>query len=126
MNYNSIFSSKFPLLTKSLRITFAIGWLFLMSECSGSDDYEIFAKIHGTVTDYQTGVPLGNASVTLSPAGLTRQTDANGYYIFEELDAQQYTITVQKADYQPNRKTVTAISGEMQQVDIQLTIIPKQ
>lgn len=95
------------------------------SSCSSSDDYEIFAKIHGTVTDYQTGEPIENASVILSPSGLSKQTDASGHYQFDELDVQQYTITVQKAGYQPNRKTVTAISGETQQVDIQLTAIPK-
>ena len=110
---------------KGLVCTFAVLLLACLSGCSSSDDYEIFAKIHGTVTDYQTGLPLENASVTLSPSGLSRQTDANGHYQFDELDAQQYTITAQKAGYQPNRKTVTAISGETQQVDIQLTIIPQ-
>ena len=96
-----------------------------MTGCD-STDYEIFAKIQGTVTDHQTGAQLENASVTLSPSGVTKQTDANGFYRFEELDAQQYTITVQKSGYQPNRKTITAMSGETMQVDIQLTIIPKE
>ena len=103
----------------------AIMLLTCLFGCSKSDDYEIFARIHGTVTDYQTGEPLENASVVLSPSGLSRQTDANGYFLFDELDVQQYTITVQKTGYQPNRKTVTTISGETQQVDIQLTIIPE-
>ncbi len=123
MNYNSIFSNMFSLLTKLLGITFAIGLLLCFSGCSGSADYEVFAKIHGLVTDYQNGTPLENARVALSPSGLTRQTDANGYYIFEELDAQQYTIIVQKSGYQPNRKIINAVSGETQQVDIQLTVI---
>lgn len=125
MNYTQILSDILSLLTKSLRITFAIGLLFCLSGCSGSDDYEIFANIHGTITDYQTGAPLENASVTLSPSGISKQTDANGYYRFEELDAQQYTITVQKSGYQPNRKTITAVSGETMQIDIQLTVIPQ-
>ena len=95
------------------------------SGCSSSDDYEIFAKIHGTVTDYQTGEPIEKASVVLSPSGISKQTDANGYYQFDELDTRQYTLTVQKVGYQPNRKTASAISGENLQVDIQLTIIPE-
>lgn len=110
---------------KGLICTFAILLLTCLSACSSSDDYEIFAKIHGTVTDYQTGLPLENASITLSPSGLSKLTDANGHYQFDELDSQQYTITAQKVGYQPNRKTVTAISGESQQVNIQLTIIPQ-
>ena len=93
--------------------------------CS-EDDYEIFATIYGTVTDYQTGAPLENASIVLSPSGVTKQTDAGGNYRFEKLDVQQYVVTVQKTGYQPNRKTITAISGEALQVDIQLTIIPKE
>ena len=106
-----------------LKRTLAAMLLICLIGCSSSDDYEIFAKIHGTVTDYQTGEPLENASVTLSPSGLSKQTSADGTYQFDELDALQYTITVQKTGYQPNRKTVTAISGEALQVDVQLTVI---
>ena len=116
--------NRVSLLYNVLRCTFPMMLMLVAIGCSGTDDYEIFAKVQGTVTDYQTGTPLGNASVTLSPSGLSNQTDANGFYRFDELDAQQYTIIVQKSGYQPNRKTVTAISGETHQVDIQLTIIP--
>lgn len=100
--------------------------LFIISySCSNNDDYEIFSQINGTITDYQTGVPIENASVVLSPLGISQQTDDTGYYNFEELDAQQYTIIVQKTGYQPNRKTITAISGETINVNIQLTLIPQ-
>lgn len=125
MNYNSIFRNKLSVFTQSICIVFAIGLLFCISGCSGSDDYEIFAEIHGTVTDSQTGAPLENASVTLSLSGTSKQTDANGYYKFEGLDARQYTITVQKSGYQPNRKTFVAVSGKATQIDIQLTVIPQ-
>ena len=126
MNCYSTSKGKASLLSIVLRCTFAVMLLAFAASCSSADDYEIFAKIQGTVTDYQTGEPLSNASVTLSPSGLSKQTDVNGFYRFEELDAQQYTITVQKSGYQPNRKTITAISGETQRVDIQLTLIPTE
>ena len=126
MNYYSISKNKVSLFNNLLKCSFAVILLVFAVGCSSSDDYEIFAKIQGVVTDYQTGEPLTNASVTLSPSGLSKQTDANGFYRFEELDAQQYTITVQKSGYQPNRKTITAISGETQQVDIQLSVIPQE
>lgn len=96
-----------------------------MSGCSGSDDYEVFTSIEGAVTDYDTGEPLDNAVVTLTPSGLSRQTDVAGYYKFEGIDAQQYTVTVQRSGYQPNRKIVMAVSGETQIVDVQLTVIPQ-
>lgn len=103
----------------------AIILLIGVAGCSGADDYEVFSCIRGSVTDYQTGELLENAVVTLSPSGLSQQTNADGFYEFYKLDAQQYTLTVQKAGYQPNRKTVVAVSGETHTVDIQLTAIPK-
>ncbi len=126
MKYNSISRNMYSLLYNVLKCAFAVMSLACITDCSSSNDYEIFAKIQGTVTDYQTGAPLENACVILSPSGLSQQTDVNGNYQFAELDAQQYTITVQKSGYQPNRKTITAISGETQQVDIQLTVIPQE
>lgn len=125
MGYYSISRKKFSLSGKMSKCLFAIGLLTCISGCSGSDDYEVFATIQGTVTDYKTGEFLENANVTLSPSGISQKTDANGCYRFDELDAQQYTVTVQKSGYQPNRKTITAISGKAQQVDIQLKVIPQ-
>lgn len=125
MKTNSTKGNKFSLLRNLLKCTFAFVLLVCLTGCPGYDDYDIFAKIHGTVTDYHTGTPLPNASITLSPSGFTTLTDANGYYAFEKLDAMQYTITAQKSGYQPNRKTITAVSGETMQINIQLTVIPQ-
>ncbi len=96
----------------------------LFSSCSNNNDYEIFGSIHGCITDHTDGKPLENASIIISPSGVTKMTDATGYFKFENLDAQQYTITVQKQGYQPNRKTISAVAREDLQVDIQLTPIP--
>ena len=108
-----------------LKCLAALVTLCFAASCAG-DDYVLYSTIQGTISDYETGALLENASVTLTPSGLTRQTDDSGQYRFKELDIQQYTITVQKSGYQPNRKTVTAISGETLQVDIQLSSIPKE
>lgn len=97
----------------------------LCAACSGSDDYDIFSSIHGRVTDYDTGLPLENASVLITPTNMNRQTDADGLFAFDNLDAGQYTVIVQKAGYQTNRKTVTAISGESAEANITLTVIPQ-
>lgn len=121
MNPYLISKAKVSLLRHVLKSTFAVMVLACMAACSSSDDYEIFAKIHGTVTDYETGEPLENASVVLSPSGRTKQTDASGYYLFEELDALQYAITVQKTGYITNRKIVDAISGEDVEISITIT-----
>lgn len=104
---------------------FSLFILLFISSCSNSNDYEIFGSIHGVVTDHANGVPIENATILLSPGGITKQTDASGYYKFDNLESQQYTLTIQKNGYQPNRKTISAIAGEDLQVDIQLTTIPQ-
>ena len=125
MLYNLIERSRLFKAKSVFKSAFIAAVIMCMSGCSGSDDFEVFAKIQGTVTDHSTGSPLSNASVTLTPSGLSKITDDNGFFRFDELDTQQYTLTVQKSGYQPNRKTVNAVSGETQQVDIQLTPIPE-
>lgn len=112
------FSSTHSLRVFSLFIIIALSASFLCS-CSKSE-YDIYSSVYGIVTDNETGEPLENASVVLSPTNITKHTDADGRYRFDELDAQQYTITFQKAGYQPNRKLVTAISGESLEVNIHL------
>lgn len=102
--------------------------LFSMLLCGCSPDYddtEAFGRIVGTISDYHTNIPIQNATITLSPLGFTTQSDVNGQYEFGRLDVQQYTLTVQKNGYQPNRKTILVYRGESQRVDIQLTPIPQ-
>lgn len=114
-----------PYLTKLLTCATALLLAASVTGCSDNDDYDIYAAIRGRITDYITGEPISNASITLSPSNATKQTADNGEFIFEDLDPGQYTITVQKAGYQPNRKTVTAISGESTEANISLTTIPQ-
>ncbi len=98
--------------------------IVLFTSCA-NEDYDIFSGIYGVVTDYETGAPIAGASVVLSPSVKTILTAADGSFSYEDLDAQQYTLTVQKAGYQPNRKIVTAVSGEHVETNIQLTKIPQ-
>jgi hypothetical protein len=81
----------------------------------------VFATLHGTVSDSENGDPIANATVSLSPGGKNSTTGTEGYFEFADLDAVQYTITVQKTGYQTNRKTITAVSGENTEVNIPLT-----
>ncbi len=95
--------------------------LALTTACSSGSEYDLFATLHGTVTEASTGEPVSNASVMLQPGGTTQTTDSNGYFEFTGLDPQQYTITVQKSGYQTNRKSATAISGEKIEVNITIS-----
>lgn len=92
----------------------------LLMSCS-KDEYDSFGTLYGVVTDTNTGAPLGNVTVTLSPGGASKLTGSNGLFEFEELTPQQYTITVQKPGYQTNRKTLSAIVGEKVEANITMT-----
>jgi hypothetical protein len=94
-----------------------------MSVCNSCSktEYDPFATLYGTVSDSETGDPISNATVVLSPGGKTKTTGADGRYEFPDLDAAQYTITVQKTGYQTNRKTVTAVVSESTEANIPLT-----
>ncbi len=84
---------------------------------------EIFASLHGVVSDSDNGEPIVNASVVLSPGGKSKTTGSDGRYEFNDLDPQQYTITVQKTGYQTNRKVITAVIGETAEGNVTLTNI---
>lgn len=60
---------------------------------------EIKGKIYGTVTDFATGEPVGNANVKLQPSGETTLTGSDGTYEFKDLDAGKYTLKLSKAEY---------------------------
>lgn len=97
--------------------------LLISSSCTKTE-YEIFSTLYGIVSDYETGEPVPGVSVVLSPGGETRQTDIEGYFEFQELTPQQYTITVLKTGYMTNRKSVDAVSGETIEVNITIAQLP--
>lgn len=88
--------------------------------CSKTE-YDVYATLYGVITDHTTGEPIANASVVLSPGGKTKITGTDGTYQFNDLDPQQYTITVQKSGYSTNRKTVSAVVDEKTEANIPLT-----
>jgi hypothetical protein len=105
------------------KITLLLTCALLISAYSGcsKEEYNTYATLYGVVTDHETGEPIANASVALAPGGKTKTTGTDGSYEFQDLDPAQYTITVQKAGYQTNRKTVTAVVGEKTEANIPLT-----
>ncbi len=82
--------------------------------------YDTFCTISGMVIDLETGDPIQQATVTLSPTGYNTYTGDDGHFEFIDLDARQYTVTVQKTGYVTNRKTVTTVAGGV--VDFNLTL----
>lgn len=83
--------------------------------------YDAFANITGQVIDKDSQDAIDGASINLSPTGKSTFTGSDGYFDFQELEAQQYTITVQKTGYCTNRKTINAVAGESENITITLT-----
>ncbi len=86
-------------------------------------DYDYYGSISGTVSDYDSGAPIGNAEIVLMPDSKSLQTASDGSFLFEGLEAGQYTLSVRKNGYQSNRKTVDVISGEIAETAVTLTPI---
>lgn len=116
-------------MSRSLSAVAVTGCMFMftgLQSCSGNEDYDLWSDIRGTVTDYRDGSPIENASVVLTPSATTVMTNSAGQFEIKSIDEGQYTITVQKNGYVPNRKNFKAISGEETQVNIQLSPIPTE
>ncbi|MBQ7735940.1 MAG: carboxypeptidase-like regulatory domain-containing protein [Bacteroidales bacterium] len=76
------------------------------------ESYDTFGNISGTVIDMDSKEAIEGALVTLSPTGKNSFTGVDGYFELKELEAGQYTLTVQKSDYESNRKIVNVVAGE--------------
>lgn len=90
-----------------------------ISSCA-ENEFEIFSTLYGVVVDDATGECIPSATITLSPGGKTKTSGADGRYEFQNIDARQYTVTVQKPGYSTNRKTVNVVSGEATEANVSL------
>lgn len=82
--------------------------------------YDTFGGISGEVVDLDTGDPVQQATVTLSPTGMNTYTGYDGTFEFLDLGERQYTVMVQKTGYITNRKNVTIVAGRV--ITIKLTM----
>ena len=103
---------------KTILILAGIVSLVFISSCTPYE-YDIFATITGKVLD-EENQPIEGAYVYLTPSGNDYVTLADGSFEFKDLDATQYTITVQKSGYSTNRKSVNAIAGETTDATIKI------
>ena len=56
-------------------------------------------SIYGTVTDFVTGDPVGNANVRLNPRGETTLTGSDGTFQFFDLSDGRYSLSLSKNGY---------------------------
>lgn len=56
-------------------------------------------SIYGTVTDFVTGDPVGNANVRLNPRGETTLTGSDGTFQFNDVTDGKYSLSLSKNGY---------------------------
>lgn len=87
---------------------------------------EIKGKIYGTVTDFATGEPVGNANVTLRQTGEATLTGSDGTYEFSDVSSGKYNITVSKTEYTDliDDYDIVVTDGKNVRRDVQIEKLP--
>lgn len=102
-------------------------WLILgaLSLSSCTEEEEITqGDIVGVVTDAVNGTqPLSGVQVSILPNGASTSTGSDGKFSFPQLKAGEYKIQFMKEGYETNTKSVTVVSGQVSNADIQLTAV---
>jgi hypothetical protein len=79
--------------------------------------------ISGVVTDSLTGLPIANATINLVEHESAYTTDADGYYLIDEIEAGPYTVSCHANGYDvPEHVTTELAAGES--VVINFSLVP--
>ena len=63
-------------------------------------EVEKLGTVYGTVTDFSSGEPIGNANVRLNPKGETTLTGSDGTFQFNDLPTGSYSLSLSKNGYE--------------------------
>ncbi len=88
--------------------------------CTCIPKEEAIGSIYGTVLDKESGDPVRNAEITLTPGSKTTVVGSNGSFEFIDLEAGQYTVAVEAAGYDRNSKKVMVYEGTCTTCDFHL------
>lgn len=93
--------------------------LLIFSGCA-KDVLDTTGSISGIIRDAINNSTLQGATVTLSTSARSTVTGADGYYQFVDVEQGNYTVSVTKADYTSDSKTVTVLIGQETPLDFSL------
>lgn len=100
----------------------------LLVSCEKKDKAESTAQgaIYGVITDFATGNPVYAANVQLRPSGETTLTGSDGTYEFPNIEDDNYSITVTKAEYTDliDDYVISVKNGRRMRRDVQIKKIP--
>ncbi len=102
------------------RLFYLLSLIIIASACT-KDPEDTTGNIMGIVTESGSGTtPLAGVSVSITSNGQETSTGSNGQFSFYDLEAKTYTLQFMKEGYETNKRTVTVISGQDTNCDIQL------
>lgn len=84
---------------KKQRLFKLVALLVLCCAMLGCGKNKNIGSIYGTVTDFATGDPVGNANVRLNPGGETTLTGSDGSYQFNDVANGNYSLSLSKNGY---------------------------
>lgn len=111
-------------LTQSLRVNLPVTTLDLLLQPAAVEEGESPAPVMlaGVVRDEDTGLPISGALVTLTPGDFQQVSlDLLGTFMFNEIPAGDYTLTVIKEGYQTYSTDLSLESGFGDAIDVPLT-----
>lgn len=100
-----------------MRIFLTCFLCYIFSSCTTDD---LTGNIVGMVRDYNTGAPIADCEITLTPGKQTILTGDDGLFSFSNLTQSNYTITVKKSGYNEETQRITVIPGQSSTVSIAL------
>ena len=100
-----------------MRIFLTCFLCYIFSSCTTDD---LTGNIVGMVRDYNTGAPIADCEITLTPGKQSVLTGDDGLFSFSNLTQSNYTITVKKSGYNEETQRITVIPGQSSTVSIAL------
>lgn len=104
---------------KHLKIFITIIVLLGLSSCA-KDIIDLTCDITGVVKDKDSGMPLSNCEVLLTPDNHSITTGSDGLYHFSSLDQGTYTMTFNRSGYISDTRSVDIKAGETATVEMLL------
>ncbi len=105
---------------KKIFLLLSIVAIITTTACS-EDEVPMFGGVYGIVSDAETGEPIRNASIVLSPSNLTTVTGSDGHYEFSDLTAASYKVQCSANGYNTNSRQVTVYAGGSATCDFLMT-----
>jgi hypothetical protein len=94
-------------------LLFGLLWLAIACEAKANNNKPVDIHLHGYVTDAITKKPVSGVVVSATAPGIIgateATTDADGYFSFGQLPAQQVNLQFGKKGYQNYKKTNVSV-----------------